>query len=206
MAAAVVSLGATGQQGGRRALSMMQALVHLLRRRAGLRPELPLSFYALDLLFRRVLRQNAGVPWAVHHTSTIRTPQRLVVGQGTFPGDSPGVYINADNGVYVGDFTNLGPRVGLLSANHDPLDNTRQVAAPPLRIGRFCWLGLGAVVLPGVELGDFTVVGAGAVVTRSYSAGYCVLAGNPARMLRELNPDDCDAQARSTYARYAARH
>ena len=185
---------------------MKQAFLRVLRRWAGLRPEMPLSFYLLDVLFRRVLRQNAGVAWAVHHTSTIRTPQRLVVGQGTYPGDSPGIYINADNGVIIGDFTNLGPRVGLLSANHDPLDNTRQVAAAPLRIGRFCWLGLGAVVLPGVELGDFTVVGAGAVVTRSFAAGYCVLAGNPARLLRELNRDDCDAQARSTYARHAAQY
>jgi acetyltransferase-like isoleucine patch superfamily enzyme len=185
---------------------MMQALGQVLRRVAGLRPEMPLSFYALDVLFRRVLRQNAGVPWAVHHTSTIRTPQRLAVGQGTFPGDSPGVYINADNGVFVGDFANLGPRVGLLSANHDVVDNARQVAAASVRIGRFCWLGMGAVVLPGVELGDFTVVGAGAVVTRSFPAGYCVVAGNPARLLRALNRDDCDAHAQRTYARHAARH
>jgi acetyltransferase-like isoleucine patch superfamily enzyme len=185
---------------------MLNALKQALGRTLGLRPEMPLSFYVLDALFRRVLRQNAGVAWAVHHTATIRTPARLVVGQGTFPGDSPGVYINADNGVVVGDFTNLGPRVGLISANHDAVDNAAGVAAPPLRLGRFCWLGMGAVVLPGVELGDFTVVGAGAVVTRSFPAGYCVLAGNPARLLRQLNRDDCDAHARTTYARHAARH
>jgi acetyltransferase-like isoleucine patch superfamily enzyme len=172
----------------------------------GLRPEMPLSFYALDVLFRRVLRQNAGVTWAVHHTATIRSPQRLVRGLATFPGDSPGVYINADNGVVVGDFTNLGPHVGLISANHDLVTNMTSTSAPALRIGRFCWVGMGAVVLPGVELGDFTVVGAGAVVTRSFPAGYCVLAGNPARLLRELNRDDCDAHARSAYAQHAARH
>lgn len=178
----------------------------MLKRLLRLRPEMPLSFYVLDVLFRRVLRQNAGVPWAVHHTATIRAPVRLTAGKGTFPGDSPGVYINADNGVFVGDFTNVGPQVGLLSASHDAVDNTRQLAAPPLRIGRFCWLGMGALVLPGIELGDFTVVGAGAVVTRSFPAGYCVLAGNPARLIRELNRDDCDAHAQRTYARHAARH
>jgi len=170
----------------------------------GLRPEMPLSFYALDVLFRRVLRQNAGVPWAVHHTSTIRSPHRLTVGRGCFPGDSPGVYINADHGISIGDFTNLGPQVGLISANHDPVDNARSVAAAPLQIGRFCWLGMGAVVLPGVTLGDFTIVGAGAVVTRSFPAGYCVVAGNPARILKQLNQDECNAQARSRYEQYAA--
>ena len=178
----------------------------LLCRVLALRPEMPLSFYVLDAVFRRVLRQNAGVRWAVHHTSTIRSPERLQAGRGSFPGDSPGVYINADNGVLVGDFTNLGPQVGLISANHDAVNNSATVAAGPLRIGSFCWLGMGAVVLPGVELGDFTVVGAGAVVTRSFPAGYCVLAGNPARLLRHLDPAECDAQARSTYAQHAAGH
>ena len=171
-----------------------------------LRPEMPLHFYALDVLFRRVLRQNAGVRWAVHHTSTIHSPERLTVGRGTFPGDSPGVYINADNGVHVGDFTNLGPQVGLISANHDLVANTERVPATPLRIGNFCWLGMGAVVLPGVQLGDFTVVGAGAVVTRSFPEGYCVVAGNPARLIRHLDPAACDAQARSTYAQHTAGH
>ena len=185
---------------------MIKELKQALGRTLGLRPELPLSFYLLDVLFRRLLRQNAGVPWAVHHTATIRSPARLVAGLGSFPGDSPGVYINADNGVVVGDFTNLGPQVGLISANHDMIDNATVLAAPPLHLGHFCWLGMGAVVLPGVELGDFTVVGAGAVVTRSFPAGYCVLAGNPARLLKHLNRDDCDAHARSTYARHAARH
>ena len=185
---------------------MLHGLKWALGRTLKLRSDVPLSFYVLDVLFRRVLRQNAGVRWAVHHTATIRSPQRLRAGLGSFPGDSPGVYINADNGVEVGDFTNVGPQVGLLSANHDFINNAVQLAAPPLRIGRFCWLGMGAVVLPGVELGDFTVVGAGAVVTRSFPAGYCVLAGNPARLLRELNRDDCDAHARNAYARHAARH
>jgi acetyltransferase-like isoleucine patch superfamily enzyme len=44
------------------------------------------------------------------------------------------------------------------------------------------------------------------VVTRSFPAGYCVVAGNPARLLRALNRDDCDAHAQRTYARHAARH
>lgn len=180
---------------------LKQMLAHVL----GLREEMPLSFYALDVLFRRVLRQNAEVKWAVHHTSTIRNPQQLVVGKGSFPGDSPGVYINADNGIVIGDFTNVGPQVGLISANHDAVINTKGEPAPPLSIGSFCWLGMGAVVLPGVVLGDFTVVGAGAVVTRSFPAGYCVVAGNPARIIKQLNQDECDAQAQREYERYAAR-
>jgi len=175
---------------------MSQVVRNWLYRTLKLRPEMSFGFYTADFLFRKILRQNAGVRWAVHHTSTIRSPQRLKVGKGVFPGDSPGVYINATNGIYIGDFSNLGPNVGIISANHHPVNNDLAVEATAIHIGSFCWLGMGAVVLPGVRLGDFTIVGAGAVVTRSFEEGYCVVAGNPARILKQLNKAECDAQAR----------
>jgi len=132
---------------------------------------------------------NRRVPWPVHFTTTVRSPERVKLGTGTFPGDSPGCYIQATNGIEVGDFTNLGPGVGLISANHDPYDNSQHLPAPPIRLGKHCWLGMHSVILPGVTLGDYTVVGAGAVVTKSFPTGYCVLAGNPARVVKELDPE-----------------
>lgn len=131
---------------------------------------------------------NRHVPWPVHFTSTVHAPSRVKLGKATFPGDSPGCYINAQNGIEVGDFTNLGPSVGLISANHDPLKNDQWLAAPPIKLGKHCWLGMHAVVLPGVTLGDNTIVGAGAIVTKSFPHGYVVLAGNPARVVREVKP------------------
>ncbi|MFD1694353.1 acyltransferase [Roseibium aestuarii] len=52
------------------------------------------------------------------------------------------------------------------------------------RIGRNCFIGGRSLILPGVEIGDGCVVGAGSVVTKSVPPG-CVVAGNPARILRE---------------------
>ena len=161
----------------------------------GMRKEMSMGFYLTDFLFRRLLRQNSGVKWAIHHTSTIHCPENLKVGRGTFPGDSPGVYINALNGIYVGDYTNLGPNVGLVSANHDFVDNDAHLQTEPIRIGRYCWMGMGAVILPGVVLGDFTIVGAGAIVTKSFADGYCVIAGNPARMIKQLSKEECEQYA-----------
>ena len=48
------------------------------------------------------------------------------------------------------------------------------------------WIGAGAIVLPGVTIGKKSVVAAGAVVTRDVPSGV-VVAGNPAKILRNLN-------------------
>ncbi|WP_373326703.1 DapH/DapD/GlmU-related protein, partial [Cronobacter turicensis] len=47
------------------------------------------------------------------------------------------------------------------------------------------WIGGRAIINPGVTLGDNVVVGSGAVVTHSVEAN-CVVAGNPARIIRRL--------------------
>lgn len=52
------------------------------------------------------------------------------------------------------------------------------------RIGRNCFIGGRSMILPGIEIGDGCIVGAGAVVTKSIPPG-CIVAGNPARILRE---------------------
>lgn len=161
-----------------------------------MRREMSVGFYLTDFLFRKILRQNSGVKWAIHHTSTIHSPEKITRGANVYPGDSPGVYINAVNGVSIGDYTNIGPNVGIVSSNHDPVNNDEHVAAAPIEIGRFCWMGMGAVILPGTKLADFTIVGAGAIVTKSFTEGYCVIAGNPARIIKYLNKDECDAFAK----------
>jgi acetyltransferase-like isoleucine patch superfamily enzyme len=166
-----------------------------------MRKDVSIGFYLTDFLFRRILRQNSGVKWAVHHTSTIHSAEKIKRGKNVFPGDSPGVYINAVNGVSVGDHTNIGPNVGIVSSNHDFVNNETHVPESPIEIGQFCWMGMGAVILPGVKLADFTIVGAGAIVTKSFPEGYCVIAGNPARIIKYLNKDECDAFAQEKLGR-----
>lgn len=54
---------------------------------------------------------------------------------------------------------------------------------PDTVIGNDVWIGAGATVLPGARIGDGVIVGAGAVVGGNVPP-YCVVAGNPARILR----------------------
>ncbi len=74
------------------------------------------------------------------------------------------------------------------------------------RVGSDCFIGGRSLILPGVEIGDGCVVGAGSVVTRSVPPG-CLVAGNPARVLREgiaVGPYGRFAEADATESRLAA--
>ncbi len=55
----------------------------------------------------------------------------------------------------------------------------------PILVERRATIGSGAVILGGVTIGAGAIIGAGAVVTRSV-ATRTVVAGNPARLLRNL--------------------
>lgn len=74
----------------------------------------------------------------------------------------------------------------LITSNHDLLNPDDHLQGKNISIGDHSWLGTNVVVTPGVELGPHTVVGANAVVTKSFPEGYCVLAGVPAKKIRDL--------------------
>lgn len=59
----------------------------------------------------------------------------------------------------------------------------------PVRIGKNCWIGAGALIMPGVTIGDNTVIGAGSVVTKDIPSNV-VAVGNPCRVMREINEQD----------------
>jgi virginiamycin A acetyltransferase len=51
-------------------------------------------------------------------------------------------------------------------------------------VGNDVWIGYQALVMPGVTIGDGAVIASGSVVTKDV-APYAVVAGNPARQVRE---------------------
>jgi acetyltransferase-like isoleucine patch superfamily enzyme len=133
----------------------------------------------MNLLMGRVNRPS----WKHHYTSVFIAPENIRFGKGPhFPGDSPFNYIQAINGIIIGDDVNIGPGVGLISADHDLKDNKKHLKGHPIIIGNNVWIGMNALILPEVQLGNWVVVGAGAVVTESFP-NYTILAGNPAKVV-----------------------
>lgn len=51
------------------------------------------------------------------------------------------------------------------------------------------WIGFNAIILKGVTIGEGAVVGAGSVVTKDVPP-YTIVGGNPARVIREIPPDE----------------
>jgi acetyltransferase-like isoleucine patch superfamily enzyme len=153
-------------------------------------PDVDVRSHLQDWFWKRIMRVNPRVPWPVHFTSRVVAHEKITCGSGSYPGDMPGCYIQGMNGIVIGAGCQFGPGVGVISANHDPADLSGHLPAPPIRIGDRCWFGMNAIILPGVELGPQTIVGAGSVVTKSFPRGHCVLAGNPARIVRELEPSN----------------
>jgi serine acetyltransferase len=80
--------------------------------------------------------------------------------------------------VTIGDRTQIGPGVQILTADH-PRDAAGRASGlefgRPVSIGHNVWIGGGAIILPGVSIGDAALIGAGSVVTRDVPAGALLL-------------------------------
>ena len=74
-----------------------------------------------------------------------------------------------------------------LFEHHVPID-WRNVDSTPVVIEDDVWLGFKSSVLKGVTIGRGSIVAAGAMVTKDVPA-YTLVAGNPARVVRELERD-----------------
>jgi len=118
-----------------------------------------------------------------------------------------GARIICDAEIEIGEYTFISWNVVLMDTHRvplDPLERRREleraaqrcprriaaeVPAQPIRIGRAAWIGFDVCVLPGVTIGEGAIVGARSVVTGDIPP-YTIVAGNPARVVRRLSPEE----------------
>lgn len=91
--------------------------------------------------------------------------------------------------VSAGHGVRIGSHASVLGFNHRFDDPARPIFEQGLEkrgivIGDDVWIGSGALVLDGVCVGSHVVIAAGAVVTRDVP-DYAIVAGNPARVIRD---------------------
>jgi carbonic anhydrase/acetyltransferase-like protein (isoleucine patch superfamily) len=118
-----------------------------------------------------------------------------------------GARIVCDEAVEIGDHALISWNVVLMDTYRVPLDPAARrrelervprraprraegdAPARPVRVGANVWIGFDACVLPGVTVGEGSIVGARSVVVDDV-APYTVVAGNPARVIRRLEPGE----------------
>ena len=102
-----------------------------------------------------------------------------------------------------------GHHVYVTDQNHGYEDLDRPISVQwmperPVRIGTGSWLGHGTVVLPGATIGRHVVIGANSVV-RGEIPDFCVAAGNPAAVIRQLDARELRSPGRAAASRRASR-
>jgi maltose O-acetyltransferase len=164
----------------------------------------------LDASHRWLARYNAALAASPAERRELLMERLVVVGEGAvirppFHCDygfnislGVGVFLNFNcvildvGAVSIGDGTQIGPAVQILTADH-PRDPAVRAAGlefgRPINIGRNVWIGGGAIILPGVSIGDDAVIGAGSVVTRNVPGGATAV-GNPARVQNRASSAD----------------
>lgn len=88
----------------------------------------------------------------------------------------------------IGDDVMLGPAVQIYTVTHPMAASSRVTGleqAHPVTIADRVWIGGGTIILPGVSIGEGAVVAAGSVVKQNV-APYTLVAGQPARLIKEL--------------------
>lgn len=103
-----------------------------------------------------------------------------------------GATIYARKAITIGDNTLIGANVKILDNDFHPieinarnLDIKEKIGTREVVIGKDCFIGCNSLILKGSKIGDGSVIGAGSIVAGVFP-GNCVIAGNPARVIKEL--------------------
>lgn len=100
--------------------------------------------------------------------------------------------------IRMGDGVRIGAHTSILGFNHsmatDRPIHQQGTWSKGITLGDDVWIGSNATVLDGVTVGDHVIIGAGSVVTKDVP-DWAVVAGNPARVLRDRRTDTRDDSA-----------
>ena len=89
--------------------------------------------------------------------------------------------------IYIEDYAQIAMNVSLITNNHDFYDRA-VLTIKDIHIKKNAWIGAGVTILPGITIGENAIVGAGSVITHDVEPN-TVVAGNPARIIKRLDPE-----------------
>ncbi|BBO83554.1 acyltransferase [Desulfosarcina ovata] len=100
----------------------------------------------------------------------------------------PGVRISSAEGVTMADNCMIANGAYITDSDWHGIYNRLSFGrARAVTVEKNVWIGDSAIVCKGVTIGENSIIGAGAIVVDSVPAN-CVAAGNPARVVKRLDP------------------
>lgn len=144
---------------------------------------LPHTLFFKYVVPQKFLRINAKIPWPVHFTSVIHAAENIKKGILCDPGDNPNIYIQAANGLIIGNNVGFGAGSAIISANHNHNFHSKHDVVPPIVIGNDVFVGANSVILPSVKIGNNVVIGAGSVVCKDIPDN-SIAVGNPCKVIK----------------------
>jgi acetyltransferase-like isoleucine patch superfamily enzyme len=138
------------------------------------------------LIPQKLFRLNPNVNWPVHFTSKVLSPEKIKKGIICDPGDNPGIYIQANNGIIIGSNVGFGSGTKIISSIHSHDNHSEHDEASPIIIGNNVFVGANSVILPSVKIGDNVVIGAGSIVVKDIPSN-SIAVGNPCKIIKIKN-------------------
>lgn len=128
------------------------------------------------------------------HPSFIH-PENIVLGDNVNIND--GAILNAtESHIMIGNNVTISSKAMILAASYDVrkflrggADSKKHINSE-INIGDNVWICAGAIILPDVTIADHVIIGAGSVVTTSINKSWCVIAGNPAKIVKDLKHEE----------------
>jgi maltose O-acetyltransferase len=124
--------------------------------------------------------------WSGHRRTLVTGWGRIRMGDRVFL--NSGTVLFSVLEVVIGNEVAIANEAYLMDSDSHGVEG-RPVKEAPIHIGDGTWIGARAMVLPGVTIGRRCLIAAGAVVSRDVPDDTLV-AGNPARVVRELDYPD----------------
>lgn len=87
-------------------------------------------------------------------------------------------------GIVIGSCTLIARGAVILSHDHVKRTINDNPKMYRTSIGSNTFIGINTIILPGVNIGNNVIIGSGSVVTKSFPSN-CVIAGNPAKIIKE---------------------
>jgi acetyltransferase-like isoleucine patch superfamily enzyme len=94
-------------------------------------------------------------------------------------------HVDCTHTVEIGDWTIVsGWYTQIVTHGANPVNY--RISCSPIRIGSNSVLGTGCIILKGTEIADCSCISAGSCLSGKYRESYTLIAGSPARVIRDL--------------------